>query len=157
MNPPSLMQTTPDTHTDKSSIFIELAHGNKEAFEFMWVFWKFTHTYDDLVDRDRPVGNQLAAQRLGEFITEISFNTFYQTHKLQLHGLIIQALTRWIDGDTWEKSESPLHRAWSSPVRCGDVDMFMHIAYLCGGWSHLRAMAKHRRYDMNSKGENQHV
>ena len=32
-------------------------------------------------------------------------------------------------------------------LRCGDLDLFAHIAFLCGGWEGMRKYKKLRNYD----------
>lgn len=134
---------------DAKRHFRELANGNEHAFEFMWHFWCFVHCYDDMVDRDKPVSAEQAARAFAQFFLTINYNPFYLQHKDQLFGFIIQVFNRWLDGDEWEKSPDKMKRIASHVVRSGDVELYLHVGYLCGGWDHLRAMKHTRGYDSN--------
>lgn len=130
-----------------------IANGNEYAYTFMWDFWCFTHLYDDLVDGDKDVSGVAAAHELVKFVAQITFNPFYQNNREQLFSLIVQAVNRWLDGDEWERSNDPEKVAASSVIRCGDIEIYAHCAFLIGGWEHMRAMKGLRSYDMNSSKE----
>lgn len=126
---------------------IQIANGNEDALRFMWVFWNFTHLYDDLVDNDREVTVEQAAKWSTLFFIELSRNAFYLKHVDSLLPFIIQVCNRWCDGEDWEKNGTPQQVRLASVVKCGDIDLFFHVAYLVGGWDHMRAMRHTRRYD----------
>ena len=130
-----------------------IANGDEYAANFMWDFWCFTHLYDDLVDRDKAVDGGVAARELVKFIAQLSFNPFYQKHKDQLFPLIVQAVNRWLDGDEWERSGDPKKVAAAAVIRCGDIEIYAHCAFLIGGWAHMRAAKGLRSYDSNSVSE----
>jgi hypothetical protein len=125
------------------------ANGDKYAYDFLWRFWCFAHCYDDLLDGDKEVSMNMGMREFVNFFTMISFNPFYQKHKEQLYALIIQVCTRWLDGDEWEKSDDKIKRIASHVVRCGDIDLYMHVAYLTGGWDNMRNLKGMRQYDSN--------
>jgi len=111
--------------------------GNRDAGVFLWRFWCFMHAFDDLVDRDKPVSADEAIRELVLFLQEVSFNPFYNLHKQSLFGFIAMVANRAIAGELW-KHGTPEQQAASAAVRCGDLDLYSHIAFLCGGWDHMR-------------------
>jgi hypothetical protein len=125
------------------------ANGDAMAYDFLWRFWCFAHCYDDLLDQGKPVSSDMGVREFMNFFTMISFNPFYQRHKEQLFALITQVCTRWLDGDEWEKSDDRIKRIVSHVVRCGDIDLYMHVAFLTGGWDHMRNLKELRIYDSN--------
>lgn len=129
------------------------ANGDPSAYEFLWQFWCFAHCYDDLLDKDKLVPNELGVRAFAKFFHVLSFNEFYQRHKLQLYALVIQVCNRWLDGDEWEGSKDRQKRVLSQVVRCGDVDLYLHVAYLTGGWDHMRKLKELRVYDSNGTAE----
>lgn len=133
--------------------FLHIANGDADVFRFLWAFWNFEHCYDDLIDRDKQVTQEQAVKCLVDFVTMISFNPFYQQYKHTLHPLIIQACTRWLDGDEWARSDDPEKRTMARVVRCGDVDIMMQVAYLTGGWEFMREVRYMRQYDSNDLKE----
>lgn len=128
----------------------EIANGDASAFQWMWDFWCFTHVIDDLVDKDKSVSGEQVAQALVNFVGAMALNPFFLKHACFLHPLIVSCCNRWVDGDLLSKSDNERDRVRSEAVRCGDVDIFLHVAFLTGGWEHMRNMsAKARRYDRN--------
>ena len=95
------------------------------------------HAFDDLIDRDKPVSADEAIRELVLFLQEISFNLFYNAHKSSLFGFITMVANRAIVGEQWKVGTEPQKSA-SAAVRCGDLDLYAHIAFLCGGWDHMR-------------------
>lgn len=125
------------------------ANGDEGAFSFLWRFWCFTQCFDDLIDGDKPVDPQLAMRELVMFVDTLTNNDFYRHNKSALFGLMVQAATRAMDGDEWEKSEDSIKRIASHVLRCGDIDLVMHVAFLTGGWDHMRSLKDLRTYDSN--------
>ena len=125
------------------------ANGDVAAYDFLWRFWCFAHCYDDLLDKGKPVDPEMGVREFMNFFKMISFNPFFIKHKEQLFALITQVCTRWLDGDEWEQSDDQIKRIVSHVVRCGDIDLYMHVAYLTGGWDHMRSLKGLRVYDSN--------
>lgn len=130
----------------------EASAGSPEVAAAIWSYWNFAHVFDDLIDGsgwDEQKVEQ-AMKALHDFVTDLMINPFVVQNARSLHGMFIQSMTRNMDGDSMSRSENPEVRTMSSPVRCGDVDVIFHMAYLAGGWPRLRAMAKYRSYDDNN-------
>lgn len=129
--------------------FTQMANGDEDAFRFMWTFWSFTHLYDDLVDRDRPVTAEQAAGEFVSLLTTLLYNPFFVQHKDTLFPMIVSMFNRWVDGDLWEQSDQLFDQVASSVIRCGDVDLYHIVAFLTGGWDNMRRTHKARSYDIN--------
>lgn len=129
-------------------LMLMIAKGNAAAYQWMWDFWCFTHAIDDLVDKDTPSEPDRFSKALAGFVTALSVNPFYQANVYQLYPLIISACNRWIDGDRLKHSDNERDKIYSEVVRCGDVDLYIYIAFLIGGWDHMRMCSeKSRLYD----------
>ena len=131
--------------------FEALAGGNADVFRFAWACWNFEHVLDDLVDGDKAVTHEHAARAFAAFWTEVALNPWFRAHSALLHGALISAINRWVDGDQWAQSTDPAKRALAPAIRCGDVDFYLHVAYVAHGWEHLRAMRDFRHYDPAEK------
>jgi len=125
------------------SIMLFIANGNEEAFSFLWRCWNFCHIIDDLVDRDQPVLLDEVSRELFLFIETISCNLFFQQHKANLLPLILNACHGWVTG---EESEAQ-SKGYSSVLKCSDFAIYSHVAFLIGGWAHMRAIDQIRKYD----------
>ena len=128
---------------------IALANGNADAFRFMWTMWNWSHVIDDLVDRDKEVGVENAAKYFVLIAQELSFNRFYLQHAQYLFSLIMSMFNRWCDGEEFENSDDVLKQAQSHVIKCGDLELYIAVAYLTGGWDHVRATKAFRTYDLN--------
>jgi hypothetical protein len=125
----------------------EIANGDADAYRFMWKFWCFGHLYDDLIDRDKPVTTEQAAKAAAEFVQELTINPFYTRNAMFLLPHLMGAFARWPDGDTFETSSDPAERRAAAAVGCGDIDLFLTIAWLTGGWAHMRRCRDVRSFD----------
>jgi hypothetical protein len=121
-----------------------IANGNDSAFDFIWRCWNFFHLLDDLIDKDKPVTIQETARELFLFTETIALNSFFQLNKIQLLPLILNACNGWIAGD--EASET--NKEYAPVLKCSDFNIYSHVAYLVGGWNHMRAVdSQFRSYD----------
>jgi hypothetical protein len=127
----------------------EIANGNSDAFRFMWKFWCFSHVLDDLVDQDKPVTVEQAAKANAEMFQELTLNPFYQHNAALLLPHLVGVFNRWADGEEWEGSDDRVKQIASHVVKCGDVDLYLTVAYLTGGWDHMRRCRDARKYDPN--------
>ncbi len=130
--------------------FAKIANGNLPALAFLWSFWNFEHVIDDLIDGDKPVTDEEAAREIIRFIECLLFNPFVQAHKHQLFAHLVSMTNRWVTGNDWRKSNDTKKAAQADNVSCGDIDLAAHVAFLVGGWDHMRAQEYLRRYDNNS-------
>jgi hypothetical protein len=127
------------------------ANGNPDAFAFGWAFWCFEHCMDDLIDKDKQASAEVIVKSLLSFVDALSNNSFYEKCKTSLYPLIVQACARWLDGDELSRSSNEQDRIRGEVVRCGDIEIFLHIAYLTGGWDYMRSIKQIRIYDRGTK------
>ena len=126
-----------------------LANGNEDAFRFMWTMWNWSHVIDDLVDQDKQAGVENAAKYFVLILKEATFNPFYQANAAYLFGLVASMFNRWCDGEEFEHSDDKVKQAQSSVIKCGDLDLYLGVAFLTGGWDHVRRCKAFRTYDLN--------
>ena len=120
---------------------------NPDAFQFCKAMWNFEHVYDDLVDGEK-VSTEDAAKALNDFIIALTCNQFFLSNAASLVTMLVSCINRWVDGDEWDaRGEKEASRF----IRCGEIDLFLHVAYLIGGWDHMRANKDVRGYDKVSK------
>lgn len=125
------------------NIMLFIANGNVDAFNFIWRCWNFCHVIDDLVDRDQPMLIDEVSRELFLFIETLCCNPFFQQHKLSLLPLILNACHGWVTGEEAAAQGS----SNSSVLKCSDFAIYSHVAFLIGGWQHMRAIDQIRQYD----------
>lgn len=138
-------------HLQAKSWFTMLAKGDAQVFDLCWSTYQFSQMLDDLVDGDKPVTHADAAKATLELFTTLLLNPFVIQHRQILWGGLSTAVMRWLDGDEWENSSDPEKRALAPAVRCGDIDFWLLVARLHGGWNHERALKEFRGYDPSDK------
>ena len=125
-------------------LFVLIANGNECAFDFIWRCWNFFHLLDDLIDKDKPVTIQETSRELFLFTQTIALNPFFQEHKHSLLPMILNACNGWIAGE--EVSES--NKQYAPVLKCSDFNIYSHVAFLIGGWEHMRHVdSRFRTYD----------
>jgi hypothetical protein len=129
--------------------FALIANNDAQAYDFLWQFWCFEHCFDDLVDRDKETSPEMVMRTIIKFLEMMTYNQFWLRNRETIFPFIVSTATRWLDGDEWACSPDERQRSASQVIRSGDVDLFLHIAYLTGGWDHLRAVKNTRAYDWN--------
>jgi len=130
---------------------INIVGGNDAAIKnAMWSFWNFAHAFDDLIDEVQwPVERkERAFKALHDFVQDLLVNPFVVANNKSMLAMFTMALTRCLDGDKMALSADPKERALAPAVRCGDIDVLMHMIYLARGWPGLREWSGMRKYDV---------
>jgi hypothetical protein len=107
-----------------------LTLGHAAAFEFCWCVLCFEHCYDDLVDNDRDVSETVAGFELTKLVKALTYNPFYLEYRDHLFALMMSRIERWMDA-TLHPDEIKTRP---------ELDLYLHVAYLLGGWDHRAAM-----------------
>lgn len=90
----------------------------------------------------------LAATARNRFFGMLRLNPFAVKHAHQLRAMLVQTMLRCISGDVMAASPDARKRALAPAVRCGDVDLFMHIIYLARGFAAATAWCGTLGYDL---------
>lgn len=125
----------------------QVAAGDPHVADFCRKIWNFEHCLDDLIDGDKPVSQEQVARAVCDLVQVLTLNPFYLAHREQLFGLLVSCMNRWIEGDALRASEDATERAQGVAVSCADLDLLCHVAFLRGGWDHMRAMRGLRSFD----------
>jgi hypothetical protein len=130
--------------------------GNQDAERFCRAWVTRCHELDDCHDRDRPSDAERMAAAFLAFDLELAANPFFQTHRSQLLGLMVQSANAWLDSNRkfqWRDSPSARDLAIEHETRNAVLKGFYHevvffCAFLTGGWKHLRYVTQEcREYD----------
>lgn len=136
-------------HPQTLEAFSEMSKGNPQVMAILWSFWSFSQCLDDLIDGsgwDLEKKEQ-AMKTLHDFVTDLMLNPFVLQNAQSIHGAFVSAMTRNMDGDMMKSSTDAYRDGIATAVRCGDIDVIMHLAYLASGWAGLREVSKWRDYD----------
>ena len=120
------------------------ASGNKDAEAFLFAFYNFEQMFDDLLDKDKDASHEEIIQALIDFIATISFNAFYNQYKQILFSFMVSMADRNLSGDEMVKKEET--RIAGYVVRKGAIELVLMVAFLTGGWEHMRKLKHIRSY-----------
>ena len=138
-------------HTAKrmttSEIIKMAANGNPYAESFCAAWVRFAHTLDDAVDRDKPPSDELVSAHITGMLVEVMRNPFARDYGAALSALMVQASNAWVDSNRMDGPEKHVVKGmWHEVV--------FHVAFLTGGWKHLKKVTSAcREYDFDVKEE----
>lgn len=117
-------------------------------------FLNFSELWDAMLRRMNwdPNRRHLANVAQLQFWGMLRFNPFVRKHPKEIATMLVQTMLRCISGDVMERSEDPRKRALAPAVRCGDVDLFMHMIYLARGFAAASAWCGKLGYDCELQG-----
>lgn len=127
-------------------------NGNRDAEKFCDAFVRWVHWIDDTRDRDHFWSAAETATVNLEAALAFSENPFFQTYKSVLAPLIVQSCRAWVDSEEFAGRESEQDRHASDVMKSFYHDVVWHVAFICGGWEHMREVtARCREYDYDCK------
>jgi hypothetical protein len=139
--------------------------GNEAALALIRRFGQIAHTWDDLVDRDRPVSDADINSVFVQALIDLPLNPFYAEHFVRLNEIMLNSITNWRIANELERQEKPQDGDLTIAfiIRSSYIDMVVQCALLIGGlewavacgvelrrWAHSEGWAK---YLINLKAE----
>ena len=148
------MTNTRNKPTDYNEFLDELTKGDANARNFVIAFLEYAHTLDDVIDKDKPVTGERLTKDCLNMMLQCLNNPFVQATHLAISGLLVTGANAWLDSLEWEKASDPRDRAAADVLKSFYHELIWLVAYLVGGWDHLRFITtKHREFDYDFKPE----
>ena len=151
-------------NASRDDILKVAAHGNAAALEFLRAFATRAHWIDDLRDADNlpEGGRHLAgdiAQRESEWLLTIAGNPFFLANRAALVPAMLLALNAWVDSESAKcvaggglREADRVLQVTRDIVKGQWHEVVWLVAWLTGGWQHLRATSREfRAYDFESE------
>lgn len=106
--------------------------GNSDAVSLLLIIREISHTWDDLIDCDKPVTHQQVNRAFWLSLVGIKTNPFYQRFESVLLPLLEQGILNYVASVDLERTAGhPRHLAHTARYAVGDVALVM--ARLIGG------------------------
>lgn len=122
----------------------ELCLGNLQAAQFCHFWFNYCHAIDDLVDAtDRPPHEMLL--EVFALANAVYSCQFYREHSTMLQPIVLMITSAYADSVKWEGSSVHRRSTISDVLRCCGNEMFFAVAYICGGWKHVRSISSRIR------------
>jgi len=132
---------------DDREYLLHAYQGNTDAVDLVLRIAEISHTWDDLVDRDKPVTDAQINRAFSIALLELPKNQFYQAHCLDLLPVMTTGTLNWLTANEYEKQQDKEAHALAHVLRYGIADLALFIAYLIGGqeWAQQVAPELRRR------------
>lgn len=122
------------------SIYQEACMGDADALSFVIAFHSYCHQIDDLIDGDTAYNPENVLKVLMAANTLYS-TPFYLANAWRLQPVIAMITNTYADSVAWETSDEPWKQRVADVIRqCGN-DMILSVAWILGGWSHVRSIS----------------
>lgn len=128
------------------------AKGDAEAKDFLMMLVDIAHTWDDLIDRDKPVVNERIHRAFEAALLWLPRNAFYLRHFTILNAVLQNSVRNWhLANEIERRGESSLMHA-SFVLRSAYADILAQVAYITGGSEHALTVGLEARRQAHSEG-----
>ena len=115
-----------------------IANGNREAADFLDRFSLLLQAADDVVDEPADAEFKISTFQL---FNEVYSHPFYLRHVREFSLVVTLFNSSYADAEQAKHSNLKWKQELADVLRHSSAELIRAVAYLCGGWSHLRAMS----------------
>lgn len=115
--------------------------GNQDALETALWLSHISERWDDLIDRDKPMGDAEINDMMVAMLVRLQTNPFYLRYHAVISPITWVAVNAWMDANTLEKWEGDRWRQMSFFIRNYQYEVATVCAMCAGGWDHLRRIS----------------
>ena len=134
---------------ERNEKLLDWMAGDHHAVQFVLDLSMLVETWDDLVDKDKPLGEQDIHDAFVAALINFPLNPFYRRHQDALLPLITVAINAWFDSLEMERGDTPHERMWAFFLKDLGLEVFLFCAMLAGGYRHMRAVSMDMRRFFN--------
>ncbi len=139
------MSTKPSWETYSEAGLLELLCGNADAARFVVDIAQCSHAYDDLIDRDKPVPDDVVHGLMWKLLVTVPTNSFYRQHQDTLRPVLITGILNWHAATGMEKSSCLEQLHVSHALRYALGDIVLLCMAIVGGHGHAMKNAQRAR------------
>jgi hypothetical protein len=137
---------------EQRQLLYQAVRGHPEAAEFCITLVEILHTWDDLIDRDKPVSPEAINQAFWLALVELPLNPFYQVHFHDLIPCLMTAILNWHAANDMEATESEADKEIAFILRSSYADVVEQAARLVGGYDWARQVTPLIRREFHKEG-----
>lgn len=117
---------------EEKAIWFDWADGNLDLVEICEMFAVMTHTWDDLIDRDKPVSQEAINEAFKIALVCLPNNKLYQAFLPQLLPLWVAVISAYETANKFEqnKDEHGIEIAHSLKCALGHIMAFLMLAIM---------------------------
>ena len=121
---------------------LEILAGNQDAVRMMQVIGKWSHIYDDLIDKDKEVTEDQINWVMWELLVGLQLNPFYTANSIILTPIVMSGILNWHAANQIEKIGDLEELRISHSIRYSICDVGMVSMILAGGLEHAKKYAR---------------
>jgi hypothetical protein len=115
----------------------ELLCGNADAAAFLHELNAWSHTYDDLIDGDKPMSPERIHRLMYSLWIAVPGNPFYQQYRHLLTPVILTGIRNWQAANQMERSGCEEQLRVAHVIRYSIIDVVLLVVEICGGYDHV--------------------
>lgn len=119
--------------------------GDAAAVDLVLAIAEISHTWDDLIDRDKPVDDARINRAFTLALLELPRNPFYLQHRDELLPVMTTGALNYLTANEYEKQDDAEAHALAHVLRYGIADLVLFVAYLIGGQEWAQSVAPELR------------
>lgn len=112
---------------------LEVAKGDEVAADFIIKMAYVLHVWDDMIDKDKPVTDEMVNQAFRYALVDIPRNPFYMRNFGDLNPILVNAINNWHIANSMERSGTAIELQAAFIIRSSYADLMTHTACLIGG------------------------
>lgn len=139
------VHSAPDWELWSPAGLLELVCGDKDAARFICDVASCSHTYDDLIDQDKPASSAAIHKTMWSLLVGMPGNPFFAKHQDSLRPILTTAILNWRAANDMEQSGSLEELRIAHSIRYALSDVLLMCMVLTGGAEHAAANARRAR------------
>lgn len=110
--------------------------GDENAVGVLLLIADIAHTWDDLIDRDRPVSRADIHRAFTNAVIGLNLNPFFRAHCTTLLPVLMSGIHNWHAANELERDGRRESLEVAHVIRCAVGDVALLMAEICGGREH---------------------
>lgn len=115
---------------------LELLCGDEDAADLVEMVAQWSHVYDDLIDKDKPVSDARLHQAMWAAMFGISENRHFLKHQVEYTAILKTGVINWIAANEMQASGCQEQLAIAHAIRYSIGDIALLAMQLTGGYEH---------------------
>lgn len=128
--------------------------GNASAVDFLLIVMKISHVWDDLIDKDKSLEDDVINHCFFDALIRLPRNEFYRKNFDHLNSIMMNSMSNWLISNDLEREGEIFQLNIAFILRSSYVDLITQSALLVGGqaWAsqvgrEVRKLTHHERFD----------
>jgi hypothetical protein len=136
---------------EHKQLLFQIVRGHADAAEFCIVICEILHTWDDLIDKDKPVSPETINKTFWIALVDLPRNPFYQQHAHDLIPCLMLAIQNWHAANEMELNQSETDKEIAFILRSSYADVVIQAAFLVGGYEWARQITPKVRREFHKE------